>query len=87
MRQLDKPEEQPALGKPVNRPPPPEPVKHRVTDNVSEIAGRMFTEIARNVAAPPEPQKPPASTTDDGVDFEICCTAVGWFTNHLKRKS
>lgn len=83
MRDLDKPDEQPALGKPINRKPPPEPAKHKVSDNVSEIAGRMFTEIAKNVAAPPEqqPEKPSTSTTE-GEDWGICCTAVGWFVKH-----
>lgn len=67
MRQIDKSDEQaPILGAPINRPPPPEPVKRKVTDNVSEIAGRMFTEIARNVAAPPE-QQPSQNPLEPGV--------------------
>jgi hypothetical protein len=52
MRELDKNEDFPALGPPINRPAPPAPVVQKISDNVSEVSGRMFTEIARNVAAP-----------------------------------
>lgn len=59
MRQIDKPEEQPTLGAPKNRQPPAEPVKRKISDNVSEVAGRMVTEIARNVHAPDDANKNP----------------------------
>lgn len=66
MRQVDKPDSQPTLGAPVNRPAPPPPVTRKVTDNVSEVSGRMFTEIARNIAAPPE-QQPAQNPLKPGV--------------------